>query len=96
MKLAGFECETSFAFGITIIPLPSGAPMADWIPKEDFDRTEYGQRDKQPGAMNFIGRLAPEHIPPGGRVVADPKDGRFGIIVDAQGIVVCKVALDAP
>jgi hypothetical protein len=67
--------------------------MAEWIPTEQFNQTEYGRLNQQPGANNFQMTFAPSDVPPGGRVVADPKDGRFGIIVDAEGIAVSKVVL---
>jgi len=67
--------------------------MGDWIPPEQFDRTEYGRLNKQPGALNYVGAYEPRMVPPGGRVVPDPKDGRFGIVIDAAGSAVCKVDL---
>jgi hypothetical protein len=67
--------------------------MGEWIPKEQFVKTDYGRLNEQPGAINYIGPLRPEFVPPGGKVVADPKDGRFGIVVDSSGTAVCKVDL---
>lgn len=70
--------------------------MGEWIPKDQFEKTEYGRLNKQPGAINYIGPLRPELIPPGGRVVPDPKEGNFGIVVDSTGTAVCKVDLKPP
>jgi len=68
--------------------------MADWISPEAFDKTEYGRLNKQPGAhKDFRMEFKREDVPPGGRVVSDPKDGTYGIIVDADGTAICKVVL---
>jgi hypothetical protein len=69
--------------------------MRDWLPQEQFDRTEYGRLNKQPGAMNYVGRT-PFPTPPGGRVVPDPKDGNFGIVVDRDGTALAKIDLKPP
>jgi hypothetical protein len=66
---------------------------AEWISPEQFEKTEYGRLNKQPSAENYVGRLKDEHIPRGGKVVPDPKDGYFGIVVDSTGTAVCKVDL---
>ena len=68
--------------------------MADWIPEEKFYQTEYGRLSKEPAAINnFFGPGQPYSVPPGGRVVPDPKDGVFGIVVDRDGKAMCKVVL---
>lgn len=68
--------------------------MADWMPQDEFDKTPYGRLNKQPGAMNYImGPFDPSIVPPGGKVVPDPKEGRFGIVVDSKGEAVAKVDL---
>jgi hypothetical protein len=66
---------------------------ADWISPEVFEKTEYGRLNKQPGAINFIGPGAPYEVPPGGRIVPDPKEGRYGIVVDRDGTALYKVVL---
>lgn len=67
--------------------------MGDWIPQDAFDKTEYGRLNQQPGAVKFLGPGESYEVPPGGRVVPDPKDGMFGIVVDRDGNAVCKVVL---
>lgn len=66
----------------------------EWLSQEVFEETEYGRLNKQPGAENFIPQYQHYEIPLGGRVVADPKDGTYGIVVDREGKVVSKVVLN--
>jgi hypothetical protein len=66
---------------------------AEWLPAEVFDRTEYGKLNKQPGAAKFIPPYETYEVPVGGRIVEDPKDGKYGIVVDREGNAICKVVL---
>ena len=59
--------------------------MADWIPKEQFDKTEYGQLNLRLDPKKYLGRLYRSKLPPGSTVVVDPKDGHFGIIKGPDG-----------
>ena len=68
--------------------------MADWIPKEEFEKTEYGKLDLQLDGRNYLGRLAKSKLPPGSTIVPDPKDGHFGIIKGPNGEPLGKVDLD--
>jgi hypothetical protein len=71
--------------------------MADWISREAFKKTQYGRLDKQLDGKNFLGPGERPDVPPGGQIVRDPKDGRFGIVVDREGKPICKATLeDAP
>ncbi len=68
--------------------------MADWIPKEEFEKTEYGRLNLQLDGRNYFGSLDKSKLPPGATIVPDPKDGNFGIIKAANGEPLGKVDLD--
>jgi hypothetical protein len=68
--------------------------MADWIPREEFEKTEYGKLNLQLGGRNYLGRLDKSKLPPGSTIVPDPKDGHFGIIKGPNGEPLGKVDLD--
>jgi hypothetical protein len=68
--------------------------MADWIPTEEFEKTEYGQLNRRLAGRNYFGRLDRSKLPMGATIVPDPKDGRFGIIKDRNGDPVGKVDLE--
>ncbi len=67
--------------------------MADWIPREEFEKTEYGQLDKRLDPSKYYGPLDRSKLPEGSAIVPDPKDGNFGIILDRSGEPVAKVDL---
>ena len=65
--------------------------MADWITTEKFEKTEYGQLNRQLNPAKYFGRLDRSRLPEGSTVVPDPKDGHFGIIKGRNGEPVGKV-----
>jgi hypothetical protein len=67
--------------------------MADWIPADEFEKTEYGQLNRRLNRANYFGRLDRSKLPAGSSVVPDPKDGHFGIIKDRNGEPLGKVEL---
>ena len=67
--------------------------MSDWVPEEEFDKTEYGKLNNQLAGKNHFGKLVREKLPANSTIIPDPKDGLFGIIKDAQGNPVGKVDL---
>ena len=67
--------------------------MAEWIPTEEFEKTEYGRLNKILDGENYFGKLDKTKLSKNYTVVSDPKDGRFGIIKDNQGNPVGKVDL---
>ena len=68
--------------------------MGDWVPKDEFQKSEYGQLDQELDPSKYYGRLDQEKLPDGSSVVPDPKDGNFGIIKDDFGNPIGKVKLD--
>lgn len=68
--------------------------MADWIPTEEFEKTEYGKLNKILNGRNYYGQLDRSKLPPGSTIVPDPKDGRFGIIKGRDGEPIGKVDLE--
>jgi hypothetical protein len=68
--------------------------MADWIPKEEFEKTEYGKLNLRLDPKKYFGRLDRSKLPVGSTIVPDPKDGHFGIIKDPDGEPIGKVDLD--
>ena len=69
--------------------------MAEWVESEKFYESEYGRLSKEHGPIHDYRMVfKPEDVPPGGRVVYDPKDQNFGIIVDAEGTAICRVAMN--
>lgn len=67
--------------------------MADWIPTGKFEKTEYGKLNKLLDGKNYLGKYDLEKMPSGSRIVKDPKDGNFGIIVNENGAPMGKVDL---
>ena len=67
--------------------------VADWIPTEEFERTEYGRLNKTLDPKKYFGPLDRSKLPEGSTVVPDPKDGHFGIIRDSADNPVGKVEL---
>ena len=68
--------------------------MTDWIPKEEFEKTEYGKLNLRLDPRKYFGRLDRSKLPAGSTVIPDPKDGHFGIIKGADGEPIGKVDLD--
>lgn len=68
--------------------------MGDWIPPEEFAKTEYGQLDQRLDPSKYYGRLDRSKLPAGATIVPDPKDGHFGIIKGRDGEPIGKVDLD--
>lgn len=68
--------------------------MADWIPPEDFAKTEYGRLNQKLDPRKYYGRLDRSKLPSGATIVPDPKDGHFDIIKDRSGEPIGKVDLD--
>jgi hypothetical protein len=68
--------------------------MADWIPAEEFEKTEYGQLNRRLDPTKYFGQLDRSKLPEGSTIVPDPKDGHFGIIKGCNGEPLGKVDLD--
>jgi len=67
--------------------------MGEWIPTDEFEKSEYGRLNKQLDGKNYFGKLDRSKLPPGATIVSDPKDENFGIIKDTHGNPVGKVDL---
>ena len=67
--------------------------MVDFIPNDEFAKTEYGRLNKILDGKKYFGKLAKTKLPENSTIVADPKDGNFGVIKDSQGNQIGKVDL---
>ena len=67
--------------------------MSNWMPKDQFEKTEYGRLNKILDGNNYFGMLDRSKLPANATIIPDPKDGHFGIIRDNQGEPVGKVDL---
>ena len=67
--------------------------MTDQLSKEEFENSTYGRLDKELGGRAYKDPFVPEMVPPGGRIVPDPKDGVFGIIVGKDGRPIVKTRI---